>query len=204
MTLLDLLAYAGMVVFAASGAIAAAQSKHTIIEFIFFATITAVGGGTLRDLLIGAPVFWVSGNGPLAVCATTALLVWVMGERYWNTRLLLWLDAVGLVAFAVLGAAKTLALGFPALVAIAMGVLTGTFGGIVRDVLANRPSILLTREIYVTATLLGAGVFVALAKMGVATMPAGLIGAAAGFTLRGCALAFGWTLPGYRDIRRGR
>lgn len=201
MTLLDLLAYAGLMVFAASGAIAAAEAKHTIVEFIFFATITAVGGGTLRDLLIGAPVFWVSGNGPLAVCATIAVLVWFMGERYWNTRLLLWLDAMGLVSFAVLGAAKTLALGFPALVAIAMGVLTGTFGGIVRDVLANRPSILLGREIYVSATIVSAGVFVLLAQLGVATMVAGPLGIAVGFALRGGALAFGWTLPGYREKR---
>ncbi len=201
MTLLDLLSYAGLVVFAASGAIAAAQSKHTFIEFLFFATVTAVGGGTLRDLLIGQPVFWVSENGPLAACAVTAALVWLLGERIWNVRALLWLDAIGLVAFAVLGAAKTLALGFPALVAIAMGALTGTFGGIVRDVLANRPSILLGREVYVTATLVSAGIFVLLERLGIASMTAGLIGTAAGFTLRGCAIHFGWTLPGYRDPR---
>lgn len=202
MTLLDLLSYAGLVVFAASGAIAAAQSKHTIIEFIFFATVTAVGGGTVRDLLIGVPVFWVSGNGPLAVCVITALLVWLLGDRFWDARVLLWLDAFGLVAFAVLGAAKTLALGFPALVAIAMGVLTGTFGGIVRDVLANRPSILLGREVYVTCSILSAGLFVLLSRLGLDAMPAGIIGIAAGFALRGGALHFGWTLPGYREQRR--
>ena len=201
MTLADLLAYAGLVVFAASGAIAAAQSKHTIIEFVFFATVTAVGGGTLRDLLIGAPVFWVSGNGPLATCAVTALLVWIMGERVWNLRLLAWLDAIGLVAFAVLGSVKTLALGYPALVAVAMGVLTGTFGGIVRDVVANRPSILLSREIYVSAATLASGVFVLLERAGMDTMAAGMLGTLAGFTLRAGALRFGWTLPGYRDSR---
>lgn len=201
MTLLDLLSYAGLVVFAASGAIAAAQSKHTFIEFLFFATVTAVGGGTLRDLLIGEPVFWISENGPLAACAITALLVWLFGERFWNVRALLWLDAIGLVAFAVLGAAKTLALGFPGLVAIAMGALTGTFGGIVRDVLANRPSILLGREIYVTAALLASAVFVAASSLGLDRVAAELTGIAAGFTLRGCALWYGWTLPGYRAPR---
>ncbi|MBB6125117.1 trimeric intracellular cation channel family protein [Sphingobium subterraneum] len=197
---LELLSYAGLVVFAASGAIAAAERKHTIVEFMFFATVTAVGGGTVRDLLIDAPVFWVAGNGPLGTCVVTALLVWLLGERVWNARILVWLDACGLVAFAVLGAAKTLALGFPALVAVAMGVLTGTFGGIVRDVLANRPSILLGREIYVTATIVSAGLFVLLSRMGLASMPAGIIGVSAGFALRGGALVFGWTLPGYRDL----
>ena len=200
-SLSDILSYAGLVVFAASGAIAAAQSKHTIVEFIFFATVTAVGGGTLRDLLIGVPVFWVSGNGPLGACVVTALLVWIFGEKFWNIRILAWLDAIGLVAFAVLGSAKTLALGFPALVAVAMGVLTGTFGGIVRDVLANRPSILLGREIYVSAATLASLAFVLLAQAGLPLMAASIIGTAAGFVLRAGALWYGWTLPGYRDVK---
>lgn len=201
-TLLDLLSYAGLVVFAASGAIAAAQAKHTIVEFVFFATVTAVGGGTMRDLLIGAPVFWISGNGPLGACIATGLLVWLLGERVWDVRALLWLDAIGLAAFAVLGAAKTLALGFPFLVAIAMGVLTGTFGGIIRDVLANRPSILLGHEIYVSAAILAASTFVLLTGFGFALREAGLVGTAAGFALRGAALRFNWALPGYREPRR--
>jgi uncharacterized membrane protein YeiH len=200
-TLAEFLSYAGLIVFAASGAIAAAQSKHTIVEFIFFATITAVGGGTLRDLLIGAPVFWVTGNGPVGACVITALLVWFLGERFWNVRILVWLDAIGLVAFAVLGSAKTLALGYPGLVAITMGVLTGTLGGIVRDVLANRPSILLGREIYVSAAMLASSIFVALDHLGMPTFLAGLAGTLSGFLLRAGSLHYGWTLPGYRDAR---
>lgn len=201
MTLLDLLSYVGLVVFAASGAIAAAKRKHTIVEFIFFATVTAVGGGTLRDVLIDAPVFWVGSNGPLAACVVTALLVWVLGERFWDVRVLTWLDAIGLVAFAVQGSVKTLALGYPVLVAVAMGVLTGTFGGIVRDVLANRPSTLLGREIYVSAAILASGTFVLLDRAGLSTAIAGVLGTAAGFLLRAGSLWFGWTLPGYREQR---
>lgn len=199
MSLLDVLSYAGLVVFAASGAIAAAERKHTIVEFMFFATVTAVGGGTLRDLLIGAPVFWTASNGPLAACIGTALLVWLSGERFWQVRALAWLDAVGLAAFAVLGAAKTVAMGYPALVAVAMGVMTGTMGGIVRDVVANRPSILLGREIYVSAAILAAGLFVTLERLGLPGVLAGWAGAAAGFLLRAGALHYGWTLPGYRE-----
>lgn len=197
--LIVILTYAGIAVFAASGAIAAARRKHTIIEFIFFATITGIGGGTLRDLLIGVPVFWIHQNAYLAVCAGVAVSVWLLGTRVWHFRALLWLDAIGLAAFSVIGAAKTLSLGLPPLVAVAMGVLTGTFGGIIRDVLANQPSILLGREIYVSAALLGSGVFVMLTAAGLETFVAGIIGTMAGFALRGGALAFGWTLPGYRE-----
>ncbi|MGE0773483.1 MAG: trimeric intracellular cation channel family protein [Sphingomonadaceae bacterium] len=197
--LIVILTYAGIAVFAASGAIAAARRKHTIIEFIFFATITGIGGGTLRDLLIGVPVFWVHQNAYLAVCAAVAASVWLLGTRVWHFRTLLWLDAIGLAAFSVIGAAKTLGLGLPPLVAVAMGVLTGTFGGIIRDVLANQPSILLGREIYVSAALLGSAVFVMLTAAGLETFVAGIIGTMAGFALRGGALAFGWTLPGYRE-----
>lgn len=196
--LMTILSFCGVAVFAGSGAIAAARKKHTIVEFLFFGTVTGVGGGTLRDLLIGAPVFWVYDNNYLATCVIAALSVWLLGSRLWHFQTLLWLDAIGLAAFSVIGANKALDLGVPALVAVAMGVLTATFGGIVRDVLAHEPSILLGREIYVSASLLGASVFVGLAVLGLPVLAAGLIGTAAGFALRAGALLFGWTLPGYR------
>jgi len=194
-----ILTYGGVAVFAATGAIAAAHRKHTIVEFIFFATITGIGGGTLRDLLLGVPVFWVHENTYLAVCAGVAIATWLLGARVWHFRTLLWLDAIGLAAFAVIGSAKALSVGVPPLVAIAMGTLTATFGGIIRDVLANQPSILLGREIYVSAAILGSSVFVGLTLLGVGTLVAGVIGALAGFALRAAALSFGWTLPGYRE-----
>jgi len=201
-TLSAILTYGGVAVFAATGAIAAANRKHTIVEFIFFATITGIGGGTLRDLLLGVPVFWMHENSYLAVCAGVAVATWLLGTRVWHFRTLLWLDAIGLAAFSVIGSAKALGLGVPPLVAIVMGVMTGTFGGIIRDVLANQPSILLGREIYVSAAILGASVFVGLTLLGIGTFAAGMIGALAGFALRAAALSFGWTLPGYRE-RRG-
>ena len=197
-----ILTYGGVAVFAATGAIAAANRKHTIVEFLFFATITGIGGGTLRDLLLDVPVFWVHENSYLAVCAAVALATWLLGTRVWHFRTLLWLDAIGLAAFSVIGSAKAIGLGVPPLVAIVMGVLTGTFGGIIRDVLANQPSILLGREIYVSAAILGSSVFVGLTLLGIGTFAAGMIGALAGFALRAAALSFGWTLPGYRE-RRG-
>jgi uncharacterized membrane protein YeiH len=82
-----------------------------------------------------------------------------------------------------------------------MGVLTATFGGIVRDVLAGEPSVLLRREVYVSAAVLGAGVFVALTVVGLADLPAALIGFAAALGLRGCAIVFRWALPGFPNHR---
>ncbi len=196
---LAILDYAGVAVFAASGALAAARAKHTIVTFAFFAAVTGVGGGTLRDLLIGVPVFWVQNGAYLAVCLGIAAAVWLTRANRWPFAALLWMDAVGMAVYAVIGAAKAASTGTPALVSIVMGVLTASFGGIVRDVLAGEPSILLRREIYVSAAAMAAGVFVGLSALGLAPMIAGLIGAGAGFALRAGALARGWALPGYRE-----
>ena len=193
-----LLDYVAVAVFAATGALAAARHKHTIVTFAFFAAVTGVGGGTLRDLLIGAPVFWVTRPEYVFVCLGAALAVWLFGTGRFRERALLWLDALGMAAYAVIGTAKAMSFGMPPLVAIVMGVLTASFGGIVRDVLANEPSILLKPEIYLSAAALGAAVFVGLSALGLAPLIAGVIGAAAGFALRAGALRFGWTLPGYR------
>jgi uncharacterized membrane protein YeiH len=197
--LLKLADYAGVALFAATGALAAARLKHDIVTFGVFAAITGVGGGTLRDLLLGVPVFWVGDSGYLAVSLVAAALVWLTGTGpAWRARALLWLDAVGLAAYAVLGAAKATAVGAAPLVAIAMGVMTATFGGIVRDVIAGEPSILLTREIYATAALTGAAVFVLLSLAAVPTPVPALLGFLLAFAVRAGALAFGWTLPGFR------
>ncbi len=140
---LGYLDYAGIAVFALSGAIVAAVKRQTLVTFIFFAVITGVGGGTVRDLLINAPVFWIEGNVLLLICLAAALLVWLLPQKTWEGDALLWLDALGLAAYATFGAAKGLAFGVAPLPAIAMGVLTACVGGIIRDVLTGEPSILM-------------------------------------------------------------
>lgn len=201
MTALDLgfvlFDYAAVAVFGATGALAAARRKHDIVTFAFFAAVTGVGGGTLRDLMIDAPVFWVARPGYLVMCLAAAVAVWLLGRRPWRMNLLLWLDAIGMAAYCVVGAAKALSLGVHPISAAVMGVLTACFGGIIRDVLANEPSVLLRREIYVTAALLGAGVFVGLASLGVDRLAASGAGMVAAFALRACALRWGWFLPGF-------
>lgn len=193
-----LLDYFGIAVFAVSGALLAAEKRQTLVTFIFFAVITGIGGGTLRDLLIGAPVFWVSSNAVLLICIVAALLVWLSGRRFAG-RALLWFDAAGIAAYGTYGAAKALSFGVAPVPAFGMGVLTACAGGIIRDVLAGEPSILMRPELYVTAAALSAGLFVALSLAGLGGPVAALAAVAAGFTLRGLAIARGWSLPAYRE-----
>ncbi|WP_293880141.1 TRIC cation channel family protein [Sphingomonas sp.] len=188
----------GIGVFAASGALAAARARQTIVTFAFFALVTGVGGGTVRDLLIGAPVFWVQDWRVAAVCLGVAGLIWMTPYGFWRGRAIDWFDAVGLAVYAVFGAAKALGLGIPALPAVMMGIITACVGGIIRDVLAGEPSILLRPEIYVTAAALAAGLFVGLVLVGVPLFVAAVIGAAAGFVLRALAIARSFSIPAYR------
>jgi uncharacterized membrane protein YeiH len=189
--------YAAVFVFAATGALAAAEKRHDIVTFGFFAAITGVGGGTLRDLLIGAPVFWVQRPEYLITSLAAAIAVWVLGPHRFRERLLIWLDALGLSAYAVVGAAKALEVGVGPIPAIVMGVLTATIGGVIRDVIAQHPSVLLRREIYVTAALAGASVFVILQQFGLPLLPAGIAGFLTAAVLRGLAIRFSLTLPGF-------
>lgn len=196
---LVLLDYFGIAVFAVSGALLAAERRQTLVTFVFFAVVTGVGGGTLRDLLIGAPVFWVHKNATLLICIGAALITWVASRRLIAERALLWFDAAGLGAYATYGAAKALIFGVAPVPAFVMGVLTACAGGIIRDILAGEPSILMRPELYVTAAALSAGLLVGLPFLGVPPQPAALVAAVAGFTLRGFAIARGWSLPTYRD-----
>ena len=195
--LLRYLDWAGVAVFALSGALVAAVKRQTLVTFAFFAVITGVGGGTARDLLIGAPVFWIHDNAILLICLAAALLVWLLPPGLWRGRTLLWLDAAGLAAYSTYGAAKGLSYGVAPWPAAAMGVLTACLGGIVRDVIAGEPSILMRPELYVTAAALSSALMVGLLGTGLTPWVAGLIAALAGFTLRAAAIARGWSLPGY-------
>lgn len=199
-----LLDYSGVAVFAATGALAASRKQVDIVGFLFFASVTGIGGGTFRDLILGTPVFWVVNPAYVLVCAAIAVIVFftahLIESRY---KLLLWLDAVGLAAYSVMGAAKGLAASGSATVAVITGMLTATFGGILRDLLAGEPSVLLRPEIYVTAAITGSAVYV-LADLGdVPNAVAAFAAFAIALVIRGCAIRFGWRFPTYRS-RPGR
>lgn len=189
---------AGTAVFALSGALLAARLRQTFVTMAFFALMTGVGGGSVRDLLIGAPVFWVRDPWVAAVCLGTALIAWFTPRRWWEGELLDYADAAGLAVYAVLGTAKALAFAVAPIPAVVMGIVTGCVGGIIRDVLAGRPSILMRPELYVTAAALTSALCAAGALL---EGPRGLVWSAAalaGFALRVSAIRFGIKLPAYR------
>ena len=196
LVLLDLF---GIAVFAISGALLAAERKLDFVTFVFFAAVTGVGGGTLRDLLIGAPVFWVRTNATLLICIGAAIGVWFVKPGNLTRKAVDWFDAAGLAAYAVYGSAKALGFGVAPVPAFAMGVLTACFGGIVRDVLAGEPTILMRKELYVTPAALAAGLFVGLNFTGAPLLVAAGVAIALGFALRSGAMIWGWSLPAYRD-----
>lgn len=195
---LGFLDYIGIGVFAVSGALLAAHKRQDFVTFLFFAVVTGVGGGTVRDLLIGAPVFWIHENWTLLICLAAALLAWFTPTTVWGGRPLVWADAVGIAVYATYGAAKGLAYGVSPVPAVGMGVLTACLGGIVRDVLASEPSILLRQEYYVTAAALSAALMVVLSYAGLGEFPAAAVAAGAGFALRAGAIVNRWSLPTYR------
>ena len=192
--ILDLI---GVAVFALTGALLAARLKQTFVTMSFFALITGVGGGSVRDLLIGAPVFWVRDPWVAPVCLGVALVTWWTPQRWWEGRLLEWADAAGLAAYSVLGTAKAMNYGVAPIPAILMGIITGCVGGIIRDVLASRPSILMRPELYVTVAALSSALCAAGSLLRLPNAIAWSIAALAGFALRGTAMQIGLALPAY-------
>ena len=194
------------VVFAVSGALVASRKNLDVMGFMWLAVITGVGGGTVRDLILNVPVFWVQNPVHVAACLVTAVVMHFVAPRVESRfKTLLWFDAFGLALVTVAGTAKAVDAGAPALVAIAMGAVTGCVGGIIRDTLGHVPSVLLAHEIYVTASVLGASGYVALNAAGVDRVSAMTAGFLVTFVVRGLAIRFGWSLPVFRDtVKRER
>ena len=195
---------AGVAVFALTGALVAARKGMDPFGFILLATVTGVGGGTLRDVLLGSGIFWVRDPGDVVICTVVALGAWILAylrpgvlEGWAGRRLTIWADAAGLSLFAVIGTLKGLDAAAPVLSAVALGAMTATFGGILRDILAgDRPMVLWSRDFYVTAATAGAAATALLAGL---SLPGPLVmlgGLAAGFGLRAGSLLFGWSFPG--------
>ncbi|WP_427969043.1 trimeric intracellular cation channel family protein [Altererythrobacter sp.] len=201
--LLDLLDLVGVAIFALSGALLAAKERQTFVTVSFFALVTGVGGGTVRDLLIGAPVFWITDPWVAAVCLLVAVLVWITPTRWWDGKLLDYADGIGLTAYAVLGSAKSLSYGVPPVPAMMMGVVTGTVGGIIRDVVAGRPSIIMRPELYVTAAALSASLCVAGSWYDLPRVWVWGVATLAGLLLRSAAIRWNLALPAYRDKGAG-
>lgn len=195
--ILSVLDVVGIAVFALTGALMAARLRQTFVTMAFFALITGVGGGSVRDLLIGAPVFWVQDIWVAPVCLGVALLTWFTPHHWWEGRLLEWADAAGVAAYATLGTVKALGYGVPPVTAALMGVISACVGGIIRDVLAGQPSILMRPELYVTAAALTAVLAAAGSTLGLDKALVWSFSALAGFILRGAAIHWSLGIPAY-------
>lgn len=191
---------ASVFVFALTGALAASRAQLDLIGFLFFAAITAVGGGTVRDLLLGRdPVFWIERPSIQLVAAVAAAMVYLTAPLMESrARWLRWLDAAALAIALPAGLAVALRLGHGPVIALIMGVITGTMGGLLRDVVANEvPMVLRAGELYVTAAAGGAA-FGLLAALVLPVPLALILAGVMTFVLRAGSIAFGWHLPTYR------
>ena len=189
----------GTAVFALSGALLAARLNQTFVTCAFFALLTGVGGGSVRDALLGVPAFWLRDFWVAPVILITALIAWFIPRKWWQGRdsWLEWADAMGLALFSTLGVAKALAFDVAPFPAIILGVVTGCVGGVVRDVIAGVPSILMRPELYVTAAALASSLCGIMLLLGVQQGWAMGIAALAGFVLRGAAMVWRIELPAY-------
>jgi len=203
MNSLILLDYSSVFVFALTGALVASRAQLDVIGFIFIASLTAVGGGTLRDIILNREtVFWVADPWMIAVAALAAILVFFTAHLLESrARSIIWLDAAALAVAVPAGVAVALSLGHTSTIVVIMGITTGCFGGLMRDVVCNEvPLVLKQGELYVTCAFVGAIAALIARQVGLTEGQALLVCAAATFTLRGGSIAFGWRLPVYKSF----
>ncbi len=202
MTFLALLDYASVLVFALTGALVASRAQLDLVGFAFIACLTAVGGGTVRDLLLDRdPVFWIGQPAYILIGVAAAILVFftahLMESRY---RWLLWLDSFALSIAVAAGAGVAIAQFQPGVIVVLMGVATGCLGGLMRDVVVGEiPLVLKQGELYATAALVGSAAALIALEIGISTREALLIAAGVCWALRAGSLAFGWSLPVYKS-----
>ena len=189
--------YFGDIVFAISGALSAARYKLDIIGFLLIGSVTGIGGGTVRDLLLGRDIVWMRDPTELVMCLLAALATYfVVHYRTIPRIVMVWADALGLAAFSVAGAHIALMQGTPVMIAILMGMLTATGGGVIRDLLTQNQPMILCGEMYATVALFGAAIYCILVQFAMPEAVAEAASFIAAFVLRGLAIVFDIQLGG--------
>lgn len=189
----------GVAVFAASGALTASRKQMDLGGFAVVATVAAIGGGTIRDLLLGAkPVYWVIDPVYPLTCAGVALLLFFTAPLFESRfRALLWADALGLSLFCATGTEIAIRGDASWGAAVLLGVITATFGGIIRDVLCGDIPLILRKEVYAAAALVGSSIYAILRYLGTEPAIATIAAFSVCFAVRGVAIRFGLSLPVY-------
>ena len=193
--------YASVFVFALTGALTASRAQLDVVGFIFVACLTAVGGGTVRDVILDRGVFWVTEPSFILVAYGVAFFVFFTAHVL-ESRLkaIFWLDAAALAVAVPAGVGAALAVGVAWPIVIIMGIATGCFGGLMRDVVCNEvPLVLKQGELYVTCALMGAAAALGVMALGQPVEMALVACAIVTFVLRGGSIAFGWRLPVYKS-----
>ena len=194
--LLSLADRIGVFVFAVSGGVLAVRKQMDLLGVIVLAFLPAIGGGTLRDIILDEPVFWLNDTVTLLLAVAGGLAAFFFYRFVSRFRALRWPDAVGMALFAVSGAAKAMALGHGFLVVLIMGAMTASAGGLIRDVVANEePLVLKDGELYATCALAGSLVYFGVVSFGLGETAAFASGMATAFILRASAILFGLSLP---------
>ncbi len=192
------LTIAGAVVNAASGVLESGRKSFDLFGMSAVALAAALGGGSLRDMLLDRKVFWIADQSYLIAALIAGVATFVLARRVrLPPRLFLLPDALGLALFTVVGTQVALQLGSPWLVASLMGVITGVFGGILRDILLNETPVIFSSEIYATASWVGALTLIGLPHLGISPAVSALCGGAVVFVLRLIAIHWRWGLPIY-------
>lgn len=202
MTLVALLDYGSVLIFAITGALVASRAQLDLVGFAFIASLTALGGGTIRDLLLDRnPIFWIANPTYLAVAAGAALMIFFTAHLLESRlRTLIWLDSFALAIAVAAGAGVAITLDQSAVIVILMGMITGCMGGLMRDVVVGEvPLVLKQGELYVTAAFAGAAT-AAVARHNLIETPIALLACAVvAWVLRAGSLWFGWHLPDYKS-----
>ncbi|MEQ3670444.1 trimeric intracellular cation channel family protein [Pseudophaeobacter sp.] len=202
MTFVTLLDYAAVLVFALTGALVASRAQLDIVGFAFISCLTAVGGGTVRDLVLNREeVFWVADPNHILLAAGAAVVVFFTAHLVESRlRLLIWLDSFALAVAVSAGTGVALALDKPSVIVVLMGMATGSMGGLMRDVVVGEvPLVLKQGELYITCAMSGAIVAVAASSIGLASGLALVLCAMVCWGLRAGSIAFGWHLPVYKS-----
>jgi uncharacterized membrane protein YeiH len=185
-------------VFAVTGVLAGLRKEADLFSLLIFGLVTALGGGTIRDILLNIPVFWVDDLSYIWVAAGAALLAFFVYRLFSRVyRLLLYLDAIGVALFTIEAINKVLDLGHPPLIAIIMGIVTGIGGGLVRDVLTDRPTLLMTKDLYATPILVGSILYLALLIFAPSFSLSWLVAMIFIFGFRAAAIYWNLSMPGW-------